>query len=190
VHPGGDKRTERAADVHQGVVDRIADGTDIFPGSARGRAHDARFDERDADGRKHEDNGDKRDERNRIPNGSEPRRPDGAEKKIGPRKNEISKRKRAAKAQAVGDGTAENGEEPDQTPEQTGEISSAFGWETQRFVEIAGERGESRVVGEPLEEFTDIGDPEGPLKAVADFLEPLTKTHGASRGASRDDSRG
>ena len=199
VHPGGYKRTESAADVHQGVVDRIADGTDIFPGGPGGGAHDAGLDQGDAEGGKHEHDGHQGDQRNRIANGSEPGRPQGTQEKIGPREEHISERKSAAEAQPVGDGAAENGEEPNQAAEQTGKIGGAFGGEIQRFVKVAGQRSEGRIVGEALEELAEVGDPEGTLEAVADFLEPLAKSH--VRGgciavhapppdARRDDTRG
>jgi len=45
------------------------------------------------------------------------------------------------------------------------------------FLKVKGERGERAVVGEALEDFRDVGDPEGTLEAVADFLEPLAKAH-------------
>ena len=41
------------------------------------------------------------------------------------------------------------------------------------FLEVDGERGEGAVVGEALEDFGDVGDPEGALEAVADFGEAL-----------------
>jgi len=45
-------------------------------------------------------------------------------------------------------------------------------------VKIQGERGEGSVVGEALEDFADVGDPEGALEAVADFLEARGERHG------------
>jgi hypothetical protein len=57
-------------------------------------------------------------------------------------------------------------------------------------VKIVGERGECAVIGEALENLADVGDPEGALEAVADFLEPLAKAHDASWVARPDNSRG
>src|SRR5207248_2135496 len=39
------------------------------------------------------------------------------------------------------------------------------------------EGGECAVVGEALEDFRDVGDPEGTVEAGADFVEPLGKAH-------------
>src|SRR6266480_1873092 len=102
-------------------------------------------------------------------------------------------------ARPVGDGAAENGQEPNQAAEQTGKIGGAFGREIQRFVKVAGQRSERRIVGEALEELAEVGDPEGTLESVADFLEPLAKSHvrgpriavhAPPRDARRDDTRG
>jgi len=60
VDPGGDQRAGRAPNVDQGVVDRIADGTDIFFRRSRGRAYYAWFYQRDAQRRQHQDAGHQR----------------------------------------------------------------------------------------------------------------------------------
>src|SRR5207245_157591 len=135
------------------------------------------LDQREAEAERHEPDGQQDDQRNRIENGSEAGRPQGTQEKIGAREEHISERKSAAEAQPVGDGAAENGEEPNQAAEQTGKIGGAFGGEIQRFVKVAGQRSESRIVGEALEELAEVGDPEGTLEAVADFQEPLAKSH-------------
>src|ERR1700674_588459 len=49
VRPGSDIRASRAADVHHGVVDGVADGADVFLGGASRCAHDAGFYERNAE---------------------------------------------------------------------------------------------------------------------------------------------
>ena len=54
VHPGSDDRAERAADVDQSVVNRIADGADVFFRCARGSANDAGLYQRNAQRGKHE----------------------------------------------------------------------------------------------------------------------------------------
>jgi hypothetical protein len=53
-----------------------------------------------------------------------------------------------------------------------------LGGEIELFVEIQSERGKGSVVGEALEDFGNVGDPEGALEAVADFLEALGERHG------------
>jgi hypothetical protein len=42
-------------------------------------------------------------------------------------------------------------------------------------MQIAGERCERRVVGKALEEFADVSDPEGPLKAGANLVQAIGK---------------
>jgi hypothetical protein len=64
-----------------------------------------------------------------------------------------------------------------------------FGREIELFVEVVGKGSERAVIGEPLKDLADVGDPEGPVKTFADFLELLAKDHGASQNARRDDSR-
>jgi hypothetical protein len=44
-------------------------------------------------------------------------------------------------------------------------------------MEIVGERGESSIVGKPLEDFTDVRDPEGGLEPITDFLHALAEAH-------------
>ncbi len=47
----------------------------------------------------------------------------------------------------------------------------------QDFVQVARQRGERRVIGKPLEQFADVGDPEGPLEAGANVIPTLGKAH-------------
>src|SRR5580704_12559840 len=59
VRPVCDEGTGGAADVHHGVVDRVAEGADIWFGSASRGADDARLYESDAERRKNQDAADK-----------------------------------------------------------------------------------------------------------------------------------
>jgi hypothetical protein len=43
----------------------------------------------------------------------------------------------------------------------------------QAFVQIPGQDGKHGVVGKPLEQLADVGDPEGAFESGADFLEAL-----------------
>ena len=61
-------------------------------------------------------------------------------------------------------------------------IGGAFRGEIECFVEIAREGGESGVIGEALEEFADVGDPEGTLEAGAYFRDALADVHATSVG--------
>jgi hypothetical protein len=93
-------------------------------------------------------------------------------------------------AQLVRDGSAEDGQEPNHAAENSRERPGLLRGEIEFFLKIEGEGGKRAVVGKALEDFRDVGDPEGALEAVADFLEPLAKAHDASGDARRDDSRG
>jgi hypothetical protein len=42
-------------------------------------------------------------------------------------------------------------------------------------MQVAGERGEGSVIRKPLEEFADVGDPEGALKASTNFVQAIRK---------------
>ena len=189
MRPGGNVGAGGAADVHHGVVDGITDGADIFLGSSRRCSHHAGFDHRNAERRQNQNEAHENHGRNGGPYRGEPRRADGAEQKIGGREDQVGQRESAAKTEAVGDGAAENREKPDHAAEDSGEGASLLGGEIQLFVEIVGEGGESAVVGEALEDFRDVGDPEGALEAGADFVETLAETH-FSPGWKRSDCNG
>jgi hypothetical protein len=189
MRPGSDKGAGSAADVHHGVVDGIADGADVFLGGARGGTDDARFDERDAQRGKNQDAADKEAERHGIAKRREPGSSNRANQEIGRRQDEVGQREGAAEPEAVGSGSAENRQEPDHAAEDAGQRAGLLRGEVELFLEVEGQRSERAVVGEALEDFRDVGHPEGPLKAVADFLEPLAKAHDTSRAARRDDSR-
>jgi hypothetical protein len=49
--------------------------------------------------------------------------------------------------------------------------------EIELFMEVQSEGGKGAVVGEALEDFADVRDPEGTLEAVANFLQALGKRH-------------
>jgi hypothetical protein len=60
-------------------------------------------------------------------------------------------------------------------------------------VQVTGQRGKCRVIGKPLKELGDIGDPEGPFKTGFDLMQPFRKGQGLSwadrvtaSGESRD----
>src|ERR1700760_1097108 len=88
----------------------------------------------------------------------------------------------AAEAEAVCDRSTKNGKEPNHAAEDAGERAGLFGGEVEFFLKVDGERGEGAVVGEALENFGDVGDPEGALEAIADFSEALGEGHGGQAG--------
>ena len=55
-------------------------------------------------------------------------------------------------------------------------------------MQVARERCKGRVVGKPLEQFADVGDPEGPLKSGANFAEALGKIQKWPLNRSRNSS--
>ena len=66
VHPRSNIGPGRAPDIYQRVVNRVADGANIFLRGACGRAHHARFYQRDAQSGEHQDEGHEHDQRHRI----------------------------------------------------------------------------------------------------------------------------
>jgi hypothetical protein len=184
MRPGSDIRASRAADVYHGVVNGVADGADIFFGGASRGAHDAGFYERNAERGKNQNKTDEKTERNNVANRRKPGRADGADQEVSHREDEIRKRKSAAKPKLVRHSAAKDGEKPDHAAEDAGERSGLLGGEVELLLEIDGEGGKGAIVGEALEDLADVGDPEGALEAVANFLEPLAKAHGTSAGCA------
>ena len=182
VHPRRDKRAKRAANIHQRVVDRIADRAHIFVRRAGRGAHYAGLHHRHAERRQHQDECNQRHQWNGVAQRREPWRAERAEQEIRAREDKIRDGQRAAEAQAVSDGSAKDGQEPDQPAEEAGKIGGALGGEVQRFVEIAGQRRKGGVIGKALEQFADVGDPERPLKAGAHFRDSLPDVHATSVG--------
>src|SRR5207245_11685181 len=172
-----DIRAGSAADVHHGVVNGVADGADIFLGSASRRSHDARFDERNPQRRQNQDETDKNRRWNGGPHRSKPRRAQRPQQKVGGCEDEIGERKGAAKTKLVGNCAAKDGEEPNHAAENAGECTGLLGGEIQLLVKIVGERSESAVVREALEDFADVGDPEGPLETGTDLVQTLAEAH-------------
>src|SRR5580704_17757800 len=192
VGPAGDVRSGRAADVDHGVVNRIADAADVFFGGARGGADDGGLDHGDAERGKNEDDADEEAERDGVANGREPGSGDGADEEVGSSENQIGDRERATEAETVGDCSTENGEKPNHAAENAGERAGLLGGEIEFFLEVDGEGREGAVVGEALEDFGDVGDPEGALEAVADFGEAVGEGHWlcSRAGGGGDDNTG
>ena len=128
-------------------------------------------------------------ERHRIADGRQPRCSNRADQKIRSAKDEVGHRKSAAKAQAVGSGSAENREKPHHAAEDAGQRSGLLGGEIQLLLQIQGERSKRPVVGKTLENFGDVGDPERLLEPGADFLEALRESQIGSCGLWRGRSR-
>jgi hypothetical protein len=60
VSPIGYEGSSRPTNIHHGVVDRVAKGADVFPGSASSGANHGRFHKGDAQGWKNQDAADKK----------------------------------------------------------------------------------------------------------------------------------
>ncbi len=177
MHVRGDQRSEEAADVHQRVVNRVADGANVFLRRARSSADHAWLDQRDAQRRQCENKGRYDHQRQAFANGLHPRRAQRAQQKIRAAEDEVGHRERAAEAHAVGQRASEDGEKPDQAAEEAGERRGLLDGKAQGLVQIARQRGEGRIVREALEELADVGDPEGPLEAGANVVPTLGEGH-------------
>ena len=186
VRPIGDHRAEGAANIDHGVVNGIADGTNVFLGRARGGADHTGFDQSDAERRQKEHDANEYSERHGIADRAEPRRADGAEKEICAAQDEVGEGKSAPKAEPVRDGAAEDGKKPDGTSKNAGQGAGLLGGEVELFMEIQGERGKGAVVGEALEDFADVGDPEGGLESVVNLLEALAEGHARGMIAEKE----
>ena len=114
-------------------------------------------------------------QRHGVAHRREPRRAQRSQQKIGAAQDQIGQRKRAAEAHAVGERSAEDRQKPHQPAEESGERAGLLGGELQDFVQIARQRGEGRVIGKPLEQLADVGDPEGTLEAGANVAPTLRK---------------
>ncbi len=68
--------------------------------------------------------------------------------------------------------TARNHTSPPKKPVSVPVCSTG---KVQDFVEIARQRSEGRVIGKPLEQLADVGDPEGTLKAYTNVAPTLRK---------------
>ena len=165
VHIGRDVGAGGAADIHQRVVDGVSDGAHVFFGGARCGADHAGLHQRDAERGQGQHKGDENDQRHGVADRSKPRGAERSQQKISAAQDEVGQRKRAAEAHAVGERSAEDGQKPHQAAEESGERAGLLDGEMQDFVEIARQRSEGSVVGEPLEQLADVGDPEGPLEA-------------------------
>ena len=169
MNPGSDEGTERATDVYKRVIDGVTDAADIGSGRASCRPDNARFYQSDTERREHQDHAHKKSEGNRVADRSQPGGADRAQCEIGGGKNQISQRQCAPESKTVGNCTTEDGQKPDQAAEKAGKARGAFGREVPCFMEIAGKRSECCVIGETLEKFADIGDPERPLENQCEF---------------------
>ena len=178
--PRSEKRSGSAADVNHGVINRIADGANVFLRGAGGGADDAGFDQRDSERGEHENEADKKPERDRVAHGSQPGRANRADQEIRRAENEIGDGESAAESEAVGGGSSEDREKPYHAAEDTGQRARLLGGKIQLLLQIESERGEGAVVSEALENLRDVRDPEGPLKSGADFFEALREEQSGS----------
>src|ERR1019366_7724639 len=99
--------------------------------------------------------------------------------KVGAAQDQISQRKRTAEAHSVGESSAEHRQKPYQSTEESGERAGLFGGKFQDFMEIARQRSERRVIGKPLEQLADVGNPEGTLETHANVAPTLRNAQNA-----------
>jgi hypothetical protein len=105
-----------------------------------------------------------------------PRRGERAEQEISDGHDEVGGHEGAAESEAVGESAAENRKEPDDEAEGADEPAGEFAREVELFVEINREDCGGAVVGDALEDFREVGDPEGGLEAF------VSETFGATWG--------
>ncbi len=175
VNIGGDERSRSATDIHQRVIDGVADGAHILFRSARRSADHAGFHQRDAQGRQGQHEGRQGNQRHIVANGGQPGRSQRSQQEVGATQDQVGEGKGATEAHPVSHGSAEYRQKPHQPAEDSGERTRLLGWEMQRFMEVARQRGEGRVIGKPLEQLAEVGDPEGALKAGANVVPTLRK---------------
>ena len=100
-------------------------------------------------------------ERHGVAHRRQPRGSNGADQKIRGGQNEICNRKRAAKSQPVGCGSAKDGEKPHHAAEDSREGSGLLGGEIKLLLQIKGERSKSPVVGKALENLAELAIQKG-----------------------------
>ncbi len=132
-----------------------------------------RLHQRDAERREDQNEAHEQAERNRVAHRRQPGCSDGTDQKISSGENQIGDGKRAAKSHAVGGGPAEDGQKPNHPTENAGQRSRLLGGEIQLLLQVQRQRRERSIVGEAFKNFSDIGHPEWPLEAGADFAEAL-----------------
>ena len=86
-----------------------------------------------------------------ITDRSEPWRCDGSQKEIGAAQDQIGERQSPSEAHSVGYRAAEGCQEPDETSKEPSQATGLLNRESQRFVQVTGERRERRVIRQPLE---------------------------------------
>src|SRR5579862_2737912 len=104
-----------------------------------------------------------------------PRRGERAEQEISDGHDEVGGHEGAAESEAVGKRAAKDGQEPDDEAEGADEPAGEFAREVELFVEVNREDGGGAVVSDALEDFREVGDPEGGFEAFANFFEALGK---------------
>ena len=147
----------------------------IFLRRARRGAHHAGLHQRDAERRQRQHKSHQNHQRHGVAHRRQPRRSQRSQQKIGAAQDQVGQRERAAKSHAVGQRAAEYRQKPHQPAEESGERAGLLGGEMQDFVQIARQRSERRIIGKPLEQLADVGDPEGTLEAGANVAPTLGK---------------
>src|SRR5208282_1295620 len=175
MRPRGEIRAHGSADVHHGVVNRVADGADVFFGSPCRGADHARFHHRNAQRGQNQNASDKQSQRHRVAQRSQPRRGNRSDQEIGGGEDEVSQRKRAAKTEAIGGRSSKNGKKPDHAAEQAGKSSGLLGREIQLLLQVQSKRSERPIVGKALKDFGNVRDPEWPFEPGANFLQAFRK---------------
>ena len=184
AHLAREDRPEPASDVHEGVVDRVAERLRLVRRRPGDGPDDARLDERAADRGDQE----RADDPGLRPDGLDERlphrHPREADEEVAEREDGEAGREALLEAVAVDDRPREDREEVDGEAVEADE-ADAEGPEADRLGEEDREDDLRAVEGEALEQLENVGDPERPGEAGLQLGETCGEVQGRSFSGSR-----
>ena len=171
-HLHGEQRADRAAEVHQGVVDRVAERLGLRRRRARHGADDGGLDERAADrgdDQRHDHVGRSPE---RVHQRLARRQAAEADQKVADAEDREAGEEALLEAVAVDDGAGERRQEVEQRIEQAADQEAGLARaETYLLGDVDRQDRLRAVVGEALEQLDDVGDPEGAGESGLRLLE-------------------
>src|SRR5206468_2930824 len=126
--------------------------------------------QRDAEGGEHQHKRHEHDQGHGIAQWSKPGSPKRSKQEIRTTQNQIGQRQRPSKAKSVGDSSPESSEKPDQASEQPSEAAGLLDSKIQCLMKITSQRCKGGIVGKPLEQLTNVSDPEGTLESGTNLM--------------------
>src|SRR5262249_660821 len=115
-----------------------------------------------------------------IANGAKPGRGQRTQQEVRHAQDQVGQRKGPAKAQPVSDGPSKGSQEPDQATKQASQAAGLLHREPQGLVQIAGQRSESGVVGQPFKQLRNVRYPKWAFEAGFYVIKPLGKRQAAT----------